>query len=66
LPTRWGAQQGFGGVGVADQPQPAIGYGAPVRAVGGAEGKEGFASGGALVGGVVAGFEADPMILLRP
>jgi len=31
-----------------------------------AEGEEGFASGGALVGGVVAGFGAKPMILLRP
>jgi hypothetical protein len=54
-----GRPAGFGGVGVADQPEPAVGHGAHVGAVGGAKGEEGLVPGGALVGAVVGGFGAD-------
>lgn len=51
-----GSPLGLGGVGVADQPQPAVGHGADVGLVGGAEGAERLVPGSALVGCVVGGF----------
>ena len=54
-----GCPLGFGGVGVADEPQAAVGHAADVGPVGRAEGEEGFVPGGALVGCVVGGFGAD-------
>ena len=44
-----GCPGGLGGVGVAEQPQPAVGHGADVWAVGWAEGGEGLVPGGPLV-----------------
>ena len=54
-----GCPLGFGGVGVADEPQAAVGHAADVGPVDRAEGEERFVPGGALVGCVVGGFGAD-------
>ena len=54
-----GCPGGFGGVGVADQPQPSVGHGWDVGGAGRAEGGERLMPGGPLVWGLATGFGAD-------
>ena len=62
LPGVPGSPRGLGGVGAADQPQPAVGHGTDIRSVGWAKGDERLMPGGSLVRYVAAGFGADRVI----
>ena len=57
-----GCPGGLGGVGVAEQPQLAVGHGPDAGAAGRAEGGEGLVPGGPLVWPLVAGFGADRVV----
>ena len=62
LPGVAGCASGLGGVGVAEQPQAAIGHHPDVGAVGRAESGEGLMPGGPLVGCLAARFRTDGVI----
>ena len=57
-----GSPGGLGGVGVPDQPQPAVTHGPDVRRAGRAEGEEGLVPGGPLIRRVPGGLGADRVV----
>src|ERR1019366_4720704 len=57
-----GRPGGLGGVGVADEPEPAVGHAADIRPVYRAEGEERLVPGGTLIRRVAGGLGADRVI----